>query len=152
MTRCSVRSSKEGSSKSYKWMCPSLSLCLFFVSWGFWGIFFFTIGSLFWILFQKTVPLRWLFLRSLGSHSNLLINMLLVLSENTTEIVGFLICLSHWASIKTFQFPVSNSVDFLCVQKWQCSKYFTYIKILFILKNYYYHLCFIDEETDREIE
>lgn len=154
VTRCRGGPSKEGSSKSYKWMCPSLWLHLLFVSWPFRGNFFSSpTENLSWILLRKTISLRLLSVPALCPHSNLLINIFLALSENTNTVV-WLICLSQEDNVNIFKSPVSNSVDFLCQSGEHRSKYFTYVIIQFILqittedKDYHYHVHFRDEDTD----
>lgn len=147
---------QQGSSKSYKWMCPSLWLHLLYVSWSFRGNYFSSpTENLSWILLWKTIPLRLLFVPALCPCSNLLIDFFLALSENTNTVV-WLICLSQEDILNIFISPNSNSVDFLCQSGEHRSKYFTYIKIQFILqiitedKDYHYHVHFRDEETDAQ--
>lgn len=119
--------SKEGSSKSCKWMIPSLRLRLLFVSGTFRRNFFFSFPTenLSWVLLQKTIPLSLLLVPPQGPQQ-LLTNVFLSPSENT-EIVGsltWLTCLSHKDSASIFKFPVSNWVDFVCQSGKHRSEYF----------------------------
>lgn len=147
---------QRGSSKRYRWMCPSLWLHLLYVSWSFRGhVFSSPTENLSWILLWKTILLRLLFVPALCPRSNLLINIFLALSANTNTVV-WLICLSQGDNLSIFISPNPNSGDFLCQSGEHRSKYLTYIKIQLILqiitedKDYHYHVHFRDEETDAQ--